>query len=297
MFKRVMLFLMTNLLVIATISIVMNVLGIQPYLTSRGIDFMSLAIFCGLWGMAGSFISLALSKFIAKRAMGVRVINPSTASGIERQLLNTVHTQAQRAGLRNMPEVGIYNSPELNAFATGATRNSALVAVSTGLLNSMAYNEVEGVLGHEVTHIANGDMVTMALLQGVVNAFAMFLSRIVAYTISNALSDREGDFSYLTFRLLSFAFDILFTFLGSFVVAAFSRWREFRADAGGAKLAGKEKMIAALQRLQAGVEVVDRRGESLNSLKISHQGGLIALLASHPPLEVGINRLQQGGQS
>lgn len=293
--KRIFLFLATNVLVIATISIVMSVLGIQPYLSAQGINFTSLLIFCALWGMGGSFISLFMSKFIAKRAMGVKIIDPNSASGAERELLNMVYRFADRAGLPKKPEVGIYNSPEINAFATGPSKSNSLVAVSTGLLESMQTNEVEGVLGHEVSHIANGDMVTMTLIQGVVNAFALFLSRIIAFAISSAISrdDNEG-MSYGIYFLLSIVFDILFTILGSIVVAAFSRWREFHADAGSAQIGGKENMIAALERLKSasGIEE-DPRGESITTLKISHRSKWMGLFATHPPLDERIKRLQQ----
>lgn len=290
------LFILTNVLVIATISIILSVLGIQPYLTAKGINYTSLAIFCALWGTGGAFISLLMSKFMAKQFMGVTIIDPNTTNGQERQLLNVVYSLASRAGLPKNPEVGIYNSPEVNAFATGPSKSNALVAVSSGLLNQMSRNEVEGVLGHEITHIANGDMVTMTLIQGIVNAFAMFLSRIVAYAISIAMSkDEEGEgISYVVFYILTFVFDICFTLLGSIVVAFFSRWREFRADQGGARLAGKTNMINALERLKQMSEIQDNHAPSFAALKISHQStGIRALFASHPPLELRIERLQK----
>ena len=253
--------------------------------------------------MGGAFISLLLSRFMAKHAMGVQVIDPDNARGDERALVQRVHRLCQRAGIGKMPEVGIYDSPELNAFATGPTRNSALVAVSTGLLQRMNEEEVEGVLGHEITHIANGDMVTMTLLQGVINAFAMFLSRVLAYAISMGMgnrNDRESEGSPWMFYLFTMVFDILFTLLGSLVTAAFSRWREFRADAGGARLAGRDKMVAALRRLQSamdrGVEE-DTRAPALAAFKISHKSGMLSWFASHPPLEERIRRLERGSAS
>ena len=292
--KRIFLFMATNLLVMATISIVFSIFGIQPYLSAQGINYTSLAIFCLIWGMGGSFISLFLSKTMAKRAMKVQIIDPDTATGDARDLLQRVHKLAARAGLPGMPEVGVYQSPEPNAFATGASRSNALVAVSTGLLQQMTHEEVEGVLAHEITHIANGDMVTMTLLQGVVNAFALFLSRIIAFIISSALGRDEG-FSRLTFIGISIVLDILLTFLGSIVVAAFSRWREFGADAGGAKLAGRSAMVNALKRLKSLSEnesaIEDKRGESINTLKISQKSRWLGLFASHPPLEERIKRL------
>ena len=292
--KRIFLFMATNLLVMATISIVFSVFGIQPYLSAQGINYTSLAIFCLIWGMGGSFISLLLSKTMAKRAMNVQIIDPDTATGDARDLLQRVHKLAARAGLPGMPEVGVYQSPEPNAFATGASRSNALIAISTGLLQQMTHEEVEGVLAHEITHVANGDMVTMTLLQGVVNAFALFLSRIIAFVICSALGRDEG-FSRLTFIGISIVLDILLTFLGSIVVAAFSRWREFGADAGGAKLAGRSAMVNALKRLKSLSEnenaIEDKRGESINTLKISQKSRWLGLFASHPPLEDRINVL------
>ena len=207
-------------------------------------------------GFVGAFISLALSKVMAKWMMGLSVIDPRRASGIEAQLVMTVHRLAKSAGLTTMPEVAIYEAEEVNAFATGPTRSSSLVAVSTGLLRSMEWEEVEGVLGHEIAHIANGDMVTMALLQGVVNAFVMFLSRVLAFAISSAMSrsDEENSFPRMLNFILTIVFDIVFTLLGSMVIAAFSRYREYHADAGGANLAGRGKMIAALDRLRIPVD-------------------------------------------
>jgi|SRR5579885_1518444 heat shock protein HtpX len=295
MFKRVLLFIATNILVITTISIIFSVLGLHSFLTSYGIDYESLAIFCLIWGMGGAFISLLLSRFIAKLAMGVVIINPNNATREERFLLELIYSLANKAGLKSMPEVGIYRSPELNAFATGPAKNRALVAVSSGLLMSMNRDEIEAVLGHEISHIANGDMVTMTLIQGVINSFAMFLSRIIAYSISVAMrgDERSGEFSYVAYNLLTFVFDILFTLLGSILVAAFSRWREFRADSGGAKLAGREKMIAALRRLQNASEIEDARAPSLAAFKIAHHSNWLEIFSTHPPLEKRIARLQQ----
>jgi heat shock protein HtpX len=296
MFKRIILFLATNILVIATISIITSALGLHSYLTEHGIDYTQLAIFCAIWGTVGSFISLLMSKFVAKMAMGVVIINPKTATREELFLLDIVKRLARKAGLNKMPEVGIYSSPELNAFATGPTKNNALVAVSSGLLASMNQDEIEGVLGHEISHVANGDMVTMTLVQGIVNAFAMFLSRIAAYAISIFLSrdnERSGEFSHITYMLLTIVFDILFTLLGSILVAAYSRWREYRADAGGAKLAGRDKMIEALRRLERGVPIEDDRAPSLAALKISQHASWLSLFSTHPPLEKRIARLSK----
>lgn len=300
MLKRVFLFLLTNVLVIATISIVTSIFGLHSYLTAYGINYEQLMYFCAIWGMGGAFISLLMSKFVAKMAMGVVIIQPNQATSQQAQLLEIVHNLAKKAGITTMPEVGIYNSPEVNAFATGPTKNRSLVAVSSGLLNNMNRNEVEAVLGHEISHVANGDMVTMTLIQGIVNAFAMFLSRIVAFAISTALSrgddKEEGGISHLAFYGLTFLFDIIFTLLGSILVAAFSRWREYRADNGGARLTGKDNMIAALRRLQGTADVEDERAPSLAALKISQHSSWLALLSSHPPLEKRIERLQKNTQ-
>lgn len=294
MLKRILLYIGTNVLVIATISIVFSVLGLHHYLTAQGINYTQLAIFCLLWGMGGSFISLFLSKFIAKMAMGVVIIDPPHASGQERALIDMIYQLAKKVGLKTMPEVGIYPSPEVNAFATGPSRNNSLVAVSSGLLNNMQRDEVEAVLGHEISHIANGDMVTMTLVQGVVNAFALFLSRIIAYAISVAISHEEekGSFSQLTFSVLCVIFDILFTLLGSILVAAFSRYREYRADKGGALLVGREKMIAALRKLQQVVDIQDERAPSLAALKMARPTSWLEIFSTHPPLEERIARLQ-----
>jgi heat shock protein HtpX len=301
MFKRVFLFILTNLLVVITISVLLSVFGVTHYVEHRGrgfgLNLQKLMIICLVWGFVGAFISLLLSKVMAKWMMGLKIINPSGASGAEAQLVMTVHRLAQSAGLSTMPEVAIYESQEVNAFATGPSRSSSLVAVSTGLLHSMSWDEVEGVLGHEIAHIANGDMVTMALLQGVINAFVMFLSRVVAFAISTAMSrsDEENSFPRMLNFILTIVFDIIFTLLGSMIVAAFSRFREYRADAGGANLAGRQKMIAALDRLRRTHELVDNSASpSIAAMKISNKGGFLALFSTHPPLADRIARLQRG---
>jgi heat shock protein HtpX len=292
MFKRIFLFMAVNLLVLVTISIVLQVLGVRPYLTAYGIDYAQLALFCLIWGMGGAFISLALSRVMAKWMLGVQVIPADERDAELRWLLDTVHHLAQRAGLPALPQVGVYESGEVNAFATGPTRSRALVAVSTGLLRSMERAQVEGVLGHEVTHIANGDMVTMALLQGVVNAFVMFIARIIAYAVTSNL--REGS-RYMAQFAITIALEIALSILGMIVVAAFSRRREFRADRGGAQLAGREKMIGALQALGRTRERVDTSQASLATLKIAGKhGGFALLFATHPPLEARIRALQRG---
>jgi heat shock protein HtpX len=296
--KRIFLFLAVNILILITISVTLTILGVRPYLSARGIDYGALMVFCVIWGFAGAFISLALSRVMAKWMMGVKVIDPNTSDPAARELLNTVHNLAQAAGLPKLPQVGIYDSPEVNAFATGPTRSRALVAVSTGILRSMDRRALEGVLGHEITHIANGDMVTMALVQGVVNAFVLFLSRVLAFAISQMMrGDRDRGPSYLINGVLSLVFDIVFSILGSMVVAAFSRQREFRADAGGARLAGVGSMIGALEALQRNAELVDTQQRAFATLKIAgkRRSGLMMLFATHPPLEVRIDRLRQMG--
>jgi heat shock protein HtpX len=297
MAKRIVLFLLVNILVVITISVLLNVLGIQPYLTARGMNYQRLLAFCLVWGMGGAFISLALSRFMAKQLMGVQVIDPQTRDPRAQEVVQTVHRLAQAAGLP-MPEVGIYDSPEPNAFATGPTKSRALVAVSTGLFQRMDRNEIDGVLGHELTHVANGDMVTMTLLQGVVNAFAMFLSRAIAWGVVQATrgrdDDREPGFaSYGMAFAIQIVLELVFLVLGSMVIAAFSRWREFRADAGGARLAGRQNMIGALQALQRTAEGVEQAPAAIAAFRISNPGTIGRFFASHPPLEVRIARLQQ----
>ena len=296
-FKRIFLFMLVNIVVVATISILLHVLGVKPYLTRYGMDYQSLAIFCLVWGMGGAFISLLMSKQMAKWMMGVRIIDPNGGDRDERLLVQMVHALSQKAGLSKMPEVGIYDSPEVNAFATGPTRSNALVAVSRGLLSRMNEAEVEGVLGHEITHVANGDMVTMTLVQGVVNAFVMFLARVIAFAIANAGRDREERRGGGSYFLIQFALEMVFMILGSMVVAWFSRYREFRADAGSAQIAGREKMISALQALQRVYELPlpENAAPAFQSMKISsHKGGFLRLFASHPPLEERIERLRMG---
>ncbi len=296
--KRIFLFLIVNILVVAVLSFIMYFFNLQPYLSQQGIDYTSLAVFCLIWGMGGAFISLALSRIMAKWMMGVQLIDPKTSVREEQELLRIVYQLAQKAGLPDMPEVGIYSSPEVNAFATGPTKRRALVAVSSGLLHRMNRDEIEAVLGHEISHVANGDMVTMTLLQGIVNAFVMFLARIIAFAISRFMvrerEDSNGGVSPLVFQLMVFAFEMVFMLLGAMVIAAFCRYREFRADAGGAQLAGRQKMIAALQALKRTMEAQDPRSAqpAFQALKISNPAGLMKLFASHPPLDERIARLQ-----
>ena len=239
--KRVFLFLLLNFLVIMMISLILNLFNIRPFLSHYGIDYSSLMIFCLIWGMGGALISLSLSRIMAKWAMGVEVIDPNTNDSDLRELLHTVEYLTKDAGVP-MPQVGIYRSNEVNAFATGPTQKRSLVAVSSGLLQRMKDDEVKAILAHEVSHIANGDMITMTLLQGVVNAFVMFLARVLAYIFSGMGRSRENSSggNYMSYILFVYLFDFVFMILGSIVIAAYSRRREFRADAGGARLAGKD---------------------------------------------------------
>lgn len=291
MAKRIALFVSVNLLIVLTITTVTSLLGIQPYLSSRGIDLQALAAFCIVWGFGGAFISLAISRVTAKWMTGVKVIDPRTADPTERWLINRVYDLARGAKLPAMPEVGIYDSDEVNAFATGPTKSRALVAVSSGLLRRMNTNEAEGVLGHEVAHIANGDMVTMTLVQGVVNSFVMFFARVIAWTVSQFVDERMRHWVHFGAVIL---FEIVFSILGMLVVAAFSRAREYRADAGGATLAGRANMIAGLKRLKRTLELTDDSQPSLATMKISSgkSGGLMAWLSTHPDLDERIRRLE-----
>jgi len=294
--KRILLFLVVNTLVVLTISLVLSLFGVNSRLGPG--RFGSLMVFCLIWGMGGAFISLAISRLAAKWFMGVRVVDPNTSDPNLRELVQMIHRLAQRAGLPEMPEVGIYDSPEVNAFATGPNRSRSLVAVSAGLLNSMRVSEVEGVLGHEIAHIANGDMVTMTLIQGVINAFVMFLARALAFVVSQAMRSRDDDRggSYFLQFVLIQLFQFIFSLLGFIVVCWFSRQREFRADAGGARYAGRERMIGALQalrRVHEGPAPAVAQADSFRTLKISgHPGGIWSLFSTHPPLEERIARLE-----
>ncbi len=291
--KRILLFVLTNILVMITISIVLAVTGVGRWMTAQGIDYGQLAVFCLIYGMAGSFFSLAISRMVAKWTMGVQVVDKNNAEAAWVVLM--VEQLARKAGLRVMPEVGIYDSPEVNAFATGPSKNRALVAFSTGLLRSMNRNEVEGVAAHEIAHVANGDMVTMTLLQGVMNAFVMFFARVIGWAVAQAVSrndERSEGSAYGIQMLVTLVLDILLGILGSMVVAWFSRYREFRADYGGAKYAGKNDMIAALERLASNTREYDKQ-PALAAFKISSSSSFMNLFASHPPLEKRIEALRQ----
>jgi len=283
--KRILLFVVTNILVILTISILLQVLGIGRYMTAQGIDYTQLAAFCLIWGMVGSLISLSISRISAKMMTGMQLIDRSHPEVA--WLYTMVEDLSRKAGLTKTPEVGIYQSPEVNAFATGPSKRRSLVAFSTGLLNTMNRNEVEGVAAHEIAHIANGDMVTMTLLQGVINAFVMFFARVISWAIAqNSRDENRQASSYMVTLLLEMVLGVL----GMLVVAAFSRYREFRADLGGARYAGKHDMIAALERLAGHTRVYDKQA-SLAAFKIS--GGPGAWFSTHPPLEKRIEALRK----
>ncbi|MBY0415700.1 MAG: protease HtpX [Bdellovibrionales bacterium] len=297
--KRIFIFLAVSLLISITISTIMSILGIGNYMSAGGIQYGTLMVFCLFWGIGGSLISLCLSKMLAKWTMGVQIV---TLDGPHRDIVEKVHRLSRRAGLTEMPEVGIYQAPDVNAFATGRSRNSSLVAVSTGLLTRMNDAEVEGVLAHEVAHIANGDMVTMALVQGVVNAFVMFFSRIIAFAIEQAMrnNDDENRSSSPWLRMgITFVLDIILGFLAMPIIAWFSRYREFRADKGGADLAGREKMIAALESLQRSYPVLaeSKADPNFRSMQISSKTAFMQLFSTHPPLDVRIAALKKSNVS
>lgn len=293
--KRIGLFVLTQALILVTVALAMTALttlfGID--LSGQSGSVIGLFVFSLVAGFAGALISLFMSKRLAKWQMGVKTIDLKTASPQERWIVETVHLAAKRAKLPKMPEVGIYDAPDINAFATGPSKSNSLVAVSTGLLYKMNRDEVEGVLGHEVAHIANGDMVTMTLIQGIVNTFVIFLSRIVANILASQVDSKYRTIAYFGSAIL---FDLLFGILGSLVVALYSRKREFRADFGSAKLVGKEKMIAALEALKNDktIPIVHEEEAAIASLRISSRPvGLAALLSTHPPLESRIKALQR----
>jgi heat shock protein HtpX len=292
--KRVVLFLATNLAIIVVLGITLRLLGVERILDEQGVglDLNNLLIFAAVFGFGGSFLSLAISKWTAKRLTGARVIE-SPSNSHEQWLVHTVKRQAQQAGI-GMPEVAVYDSPDINAFATGMSRNNALVAVSTGLLNAMTQDEAEAVLGHEISHVANGDMVTLALIQGVVNTFVIFLSRVIGHVVDRVVFKVERGHGP-AFWITTIIAQIILGILASIIVMWFSRQREFRADAGGARLAGRDKMTAALQRLKSSVEQ-PHLPDQMAAFGIS--GGLGSgfkqLFMSHPPLDERIARLKSG---
>jgi heat shock protein HtpX len=294
MAKRILLFLLTNIMVIATISILLSVLNLRPYLTQSGIDYQALFIFCLVIGMTGAVISLLTSRMMAKWGLGVKVIDP-TSAGQYLPLVQMVARLSRQANLPAVPEVGIYQAHEANAFATGPTKSRSLVAFSTGMLEQMNESEIEGVAAHEIAHIANGDMVTMTLIQGVINTFAIFFARVLTFFISQAIrKDEEHGFGFLELAI-QIVLEIAFTLLGSIVVAWFSRQREFKADRGSASYAGREKMIAALEKLKRLYPSQEADASAMAVMKISSKpGGLFKLFSTHPPLEARIRALQTG---
>ena len=287
--KRILLFLATNMAIVLVLSVTMRVLGVEPYLTAQGLNLTSLLIFAAVMGFGGSLISLAISKWMAKKSMGVRVIETPSNSQ-EFWLVETVKKYAADAGI-GMPEVGIFDTPEANAFATGMNKNNALVAVSSGLLQHMSKGEAEAVIGHEIAHVANGDMVTLALIQGVVNTFVMFLSRVIGYAVDKLVFKTERGTGPAFFVTMIIA-ELVLGVLASIIVMWFSRKREFRADRGGASLAGKQNMIGALERL-ASLHPAPLP-EKMAAFGISGSGasGLKRLFMTHPPLEERIAALR-----
>jgi heat shock protein HtpX len=289
--KRIVLFLATNLAIVLVLSLSMRLLGVEPYLNEQGLNLNALLIFAAVFGFGGAFISLAISKWSAKRATGAQVIDtPRTPT--ERWLVETVKRQAQAARI-GMPEVAVYDSPQINAFATGMNKNNALVAVSTGLLANLTRDEAEAVLGHEVSHIANGDMVTLALIQGVVNTFVIFLARVIGHLVDRVVFKTErgqGPAFFVTYIVAELVLGVL----ASIIVMWFSRQREFRADAGGARLAGREKMIAALQKLGLPAAQTPLPDKMAAFGIAGAQGlGIKRLFMTHPPLAERIAALRR----
>lgn len=287
--KRILYFLATNVAIMLVLSVTMRLLGVEPYLNANGLDLSNLLAFAAIMGFGGAFISLAMSKWTAKRMSGAVVIEEARTP-TEIWLVKTVRQQADAVGIK-MPEVAIFNSPEVNAFATGMTRNSSLVAVSSGLLSAMTKDEAEAVLAHEVSHIANGDMVTLTLIQGVVNTFVMFLSRVIGYTVDKVAFKTERGTGPAFFVTMIIA-ELVLGVLASIIVMWFSRQREFRADAGAAKLSSTNKMIAALERLQA-QHTPSALPKQMAAFGISGGGGFAKLFSSHPSLDDRIAALRQ----
>ena len=298
MAKRIFLFLATNILIMVAITIVVNIVGLFfPGLMRGGMG--GLLVMCLIWGMVGSFISLQLSRWMAKRSLGIQLVDGNTRDP-DLDWLHATVTRLSRDAALPMPEVGVYDSPEVNAFATGPSKSRSLVAVSTGILRTMNHAEIEGVLGHELTHVGNGDMVTMALLQGVVNAFVMFLAQIIGWAVGQAMSGRDREdnrgpsgMEWMIQMAVTMVMQVVLGILASTVTAWFSRRREFRADAGGARLAGRDKMISALRKLQSVHETLDPRAGELATFKINGKSW-VSIFSTHPPLEVRIEALERG---
>ena len=292
--KRMFFFALVNIAVLMTISIILKVLGLEPYMNARGLGYEGVLVWSLIWGMSGAFISLLLSKTLAIRGMGLTVIDEHSMNPTERDLVESVHRLATDSHMAKMPTVAIYDSPDINAFATGPSKNNSLVAVSTGLLRNMNREEVNAVLAHEVSHIVNGDMVTMTLIQGVINSFVLFFSRILGQIIANSLrGDDERSPSFMLQFAIEMVLQVAFGILGSLVVNWFSRQREFRADAGASGLVGNLGMIAALERLKLNTNApVDTKEQAaFASLKISGSSKLSNLFSTHPSLDERIARL------
>ena len=289
---RILLFLATNLAVVLVASVTLSLLGVGSYMTSQGLDYSNLLIFCLVFGMAGSVVSLLLSKWMAKRSMGVHIIEQASNAD-EQWLLSTVKELSQKARI-GMPEVGIFASPQANAFATGWNRNNALVAVSTGLLNKMSREEVKAVLGHEIGHVANGDMITLTLIQGVVNAFVMFFARIIGNFVDKAILKNENGHG-LGFYISTFVAEMILGILASTIVFWFSRRREYRADIAGAELVSPAAMVSALARLKAEYDQPSDMPDEMVAFGISGElkNALGGLFMSHPPLDKRIEALKQ----
>ena len=287
--KRIALFLATNFAILLVLSITMRIFGIEPYLNEQGLNLTSLLFVAAVMGFGGSFISLAMSKWMAKKSMGVRTID-TPSSSTELWLFDTVKRYAADAGI-GMPEVGIFDSPEVNAFATGASKNNSLVAVSSGLLQAMTREEAEAVIGHEIAHIANGDMVTLTLIQGVVNTFVIFLSRVIGHTVDRVVFKNERGHGP-AFWITTIVAQMVLGILASIIVMWFSRQREFRADRGGASLAGKGAMIAALQRLQMAHSGPLPEKMAAFGIAGGSPQGWKRLFMTHPPLEERIAALR-----
>lgn len=287
--KRIVLFLATNLAIVLVLSLSLRLLGVEPYLTAKGLNMSSLLVFAAVMGFGGAFISLAISKWMAKKSTGARVIT-EPANETEAWLVNTVRRQAEAAGI-GMPEVAIFDSPEPNAFATGMSRNKALVAVSTGLLRNMTRSEAEAVMAHEVSHVANGDMVTLTLIQGVVNTFVIVLARVIGNFVDKAILKNEGN-QGPAFFVTTIVAELVLGVLASIIVMWFSRQREFRADAGGARLTSRQDMAAALRRLQRGHSEPLPEGMAALGIAGGKAGGWRRLFMTHPPLEERIAALE-----
>jgi heat shock protein HtpX len=297
MIKRVLLFLATNFLVMLTIYCMIQLLGLDSVIKAHGIGYTDIALVCAIWGTLGAFLSLLLTKFIIKMLLKIKLIRPTSTNIPERNILNIVHRYSRMAGLTHMPEVGIYRSPELNAFSIGSTRHHALIAISSGLLINMPQYEIEGMLAHEVSHIVNGDMVTLTLMQGVLNAFVLFFTSIISYGVSLLLKFSHSDekenrrISMLSYQVVTFTLSFSLTLLSRLMVSAFSRQREFLADTNSAELVGYDNMIATLRKLQIASELEDDHPSLLATFKMTRRPSLFKIFSTHPTLEKRISRL------